>query len=309
MRDNVREDVLRKEMIMAKRAKKQKTMTCVEAPDITITQKVLNKDALPWKEVGFTQRLREVRVIDGKHVALIGITNNATREAGGHEDPYLKCACDLYKVRESNCVRSLVSTHQCERKLAWGKLRRKEVGEKYQESGTTLRDAMLDLCDRVWNKGEYVGQTEGSWLYVQHVAEMFDVEMSDVLEVVASLRRKKRVDLSGMVLVPYQKKEPDPPNEKRTPMVSWESMDPSSVPELVWVTKLDGRFQIEVQRMKDEYKGVLCIFDHHESDRLLHAENVGLSYGARFGPDADDVLHWESLVTQYVDKNFPPKTI
>jgi len=292
---------------MAKRAKKQKTMTCAEAPDITITQKVLDKDALPWKEVGFTQQLREVRIIDGKHVALVGVTNNATREAGGHEDPLLICACDLHRVHEDNCVRSLVSgAHQCGRKLAWGKELRREIAATYRANGVLISDAILDLCDRIWNKGEYVGQTEGSWLYVQHIAEMFDVEMGDVLRVVANLQRKKRIDLSGMVFVPYQEKEQDLPNEKRTPMVSWESMDPSSVPGLVWVTKLDGRFQIEVQRMKDEYKGVLCIFDHHESDRLLHSENVGLSYGARFGPDADDVLHWESLVTQFVDKNFPP---
>lgn len=287
---------------------KVRSMTCAEAADITITQDVLDNDALPWKAVGFTQQLREVRVVDGKHVALVGVCNNATREAGGHEDPHLMCACDLHRVHEGNCVRSLVgSTHQCERKLAWGKAQRKDVGERYRASGVSLYDAILDLCDRVWNKGEYVGQTEGSWLYVQHIVEMFDVAPDDVFSAISELQLKKRADLSGMVLVPYQEREPDVPNDKRTPMVSWESMGLSEVPGIVWVTKLDGRFQVEVQRKNDEYKGVLCIFDHDANDTLVHAVDVGLSYGARLGPDIDDVLHWESVVIEFVDKNFPAK--
>lgn len=291
---------------MAKRVQQRKTMTCAEAADVVITQKVLNKDSLPWKEVGFTQRLREVRIIDGKHVALIDVTNNATREAGGHEQPYLKCACEFHRVRESNCVRSLVDTHQCERKQVWEKERLKQVGDEYRARGTSLRDAMLDLCDRVWNRGEYVGQTQGDWLYVQHIAEMFAVTVRTVLTMVGELHGEKRLSLSGMVLIPYQPEEPDIPNDKRTPMVSWESMDPSEVPGLVWAAKFDGRFQIEVQR-KDDENAVLCLFDHNENDRLLHAADVGLSYGARFGPDVDDILHWESLVTEFVDKNFPQK--
>ncbi len=292
---------------MSAKGKKVRSMTCAKANDIAIAQEVLDKDSLPWANVGFTQRLREVRVMDGKHVALVGVSNNATREAGGQDEPHLKCACDFHRVQEANCVRMLVNTFDCERKRTWGKERRKQVGAEYLANGVVLHDAILDLCDRVWNKGEYVGQTEGSWLYVQHVAEMFDMGIPTVLTVVAGLHSEKRVDLNGMVLTPYTERKPDIPSPTRTPMVSWENIDPSEVNGLVWASKLDGRFQVEVQRKNDEHKGVLCVFDHDANDALLHAVDVGLSYGARFGPDVDDVLTWEALVTEFIDKNFPAK--
>lgn len=292
---------------MTTEGKKVRSMTCAEAADIVITQGVLDNDALPWKEVGFTQRLREIRVIDGKHVALVGVCNNATREAGGHEDPHLMCACDMHRVCEDNSIRALVDTFHCVRKRVWEKERRMQVGEEYRARGVSLRDAILELCDRVWNKGEYVGQTQGNWLYVQHVAEILSVTRAPVLRAIDELRGEKRLSLNGMVLIPHQEPKADIPNTARTPMVSWENMDPSEVEGLVWAAKFDGRFQVEVQRKNDGECGVLCIFDHDAGDVLLHAVDVGLSYGAMFGPDADDVLTWESLIVEFVDKNFSPK--
>ena len=124
---------------------------------------------------------------------------------------------------------------------------------------------------------------------------------------VAKRARKQKTmtcaEAADIVPIPCQPKEPDVPNDKRTPMVSWESVDPSEVPGLVWAAKFDGRFQIEVQR-KNDGKAVLCIFDHDESDRLLHTVDVGLSCGAGSGPDVDDILCLELLVTQFIGENF-----
>lgn len=285
---------------MATKKKRVKPRTCDEALDIVITQDVLDKNPLPWKELGSAQHLREVRIIDGKHVALVGVVGSTRTEAAPREEPYMKCACDFYRATEGNCTRLLVSTFQCTRKKAWEKERLKQVGDDYRSRNVSLHDALLDLCDRVWNKGEYVGQSVGTWLSVQHVAEMFGVSDGAVLTVVGDLRDEQRLNLDGMVLIPYLKQDPDIQNNEHVPMVSWEHEDPSAVPNLVWAAKIDGRFQIEVQRKNSSYRGVLCIFDHDVGDILLHSFDVGLSYDATFGPDVDDVARWESLVAEFI---------
>jgi hypothetical protein len=295
--------------MMTTKGRKVKSMTCPKAPDIAITQEVLDKDSLPWASVGFTQRLLEVRIINGKHVALVGDSDNATKEAGGHDEPYLKCACDFHCVNEGNSIRMLVDTFKCERNRAWATARRKQVGDEYRARGVSLRDTILELCDRVWNKGEYVGQTQGSWLFVQHVAEMLSVTVGTVLNEIGELYGEKRLSLNGMVLIPYIEPPADVVNTARTPMVTWGNINLSAVDGLVWAAKFDGRFQIEVQRKHNEYKGVLCIFDHDVYDVLLHAVDVDLLHGARFGPDVDDVTSWRLLVTEFVDKNFPKKIV
>lgn len=82
-----------------------------------------------------------------------------------------------------------------------------------------------------------------------------------------------------------------------TPRPQWNFED---CPDLVWGTVLDGRYQIEVQRI-EHYRGELCVFDHQDGNRLLKSWTVGLSYGALFGPDVDDVNDWQERVLEFVD--------
>lgn len=67
---------------------------------------------------------------------------------------------------------------------------------------------------------------------------------------------------------------------------------------LVWETKLDKRYDVFVERSSD-YTGVLIIKD---GDKELLREKVGLSYGAKFGPDVDDVNQWKERAIGVVDK-------
>jgi hypothetical protein len=67
----------------------------------------------------------------------------------------------------------------------------------------------------------------------------------------------------------------------------------------IWEAKLDGKFQCEVTRLGD-YKGLLTVTNMETSEELL-SEEVGLAYGAPFGPDVDDVAQWQDRVVQVVD--------
>ncbi len=62
---------------------------------------------------------------------------------------------------------------------------------------------------------------------------------------------------------------------------------------LVWQSRLDGRYQIEVQRIpKETHRGIFVIFDAQQDLKQIYAEDVPLMYGAQFGPDMSDVKSW-----------------
>ncbi|MDO8572123.1 MAG: hypothetical protein Q7R79_05580 [bacterium] len=85
----------------------------------------------------------------------------------------------------------------------------------------------------------------------------------------------------------------------RTPLAPWDYED-TGVSNLVWFARLDKKYQVEVQRT-GEYSAVLCIFDHTNNDRLLVSYDVGLAYGAQFGPDVGDVRQWQEKVINFID--------
>jgi hypothetical protein len=90
-------------------------------------------------------------------------------------------------------------------------------------------------------------------------------------------------------------------NTDTKPIMPWESQEPAdSEGRVVWWSRLDGRYQIEVQRL-DERQGVLRIFDHANGNTQIHDEPVGLSYGAVFGPDVADVDDWRERAVRVVD--------
>lgn len=66
---------------------------------------------------------------------------------------------------------------------------------------------------------------------------------------------------------------------------------------IIWTSTLDGRYTVAVRRLA-ESRGELTI---HDGDKLLHREEVGLAYGAIFGPDVDDLGKWQDIATKVVD--------
>lgn len=86
------------------------------------------------------------------------------------------------------------------------------------------------------------------------------------------------------------------------PIMPWDSQDAFD-PEgkVVWWTRLDKRYQVEVQR-KGDYEGTLFIWDHEDEDGgWIMGRAVTLSYAARFGPDVADVAEWQNIAIELVD--------
>jgi hypothetical protein len=72
---------------------------------------------------------------------------------------------------------------------------------------------------------------------------------------------------------------------------------------LVWYSILDDKYVVTVTRPEDpcdDYKGTFEIFD--AEGKQLHSEQVGLAYGARFGPDMMDVDDWQNKTIEFIDK-------
>jgi hypothetical protein len=86
-----------------------------------------------------------------------------------------------------------------------------------------------------------------------------------------------------------------------TPLAKWDDRSPE-LGRLVWVAQLDGRYQIEVQRVDGaDLPAVLAIFDHDQDMSLVRSWPVGLAFDARFGPDVEDVMLWQKLVEAQID--------
>lgn len=86
------------------------------------------------------------------------------------------------------------------------------------------------------------------------------------------------------------------------PLLSWETKD-NTHPQLVWRSKLDKRYLIEVQRT-DDYHGKLVIFDHEKNDQEIACWDVNLTYGAIFGPDVADIAEWQDKTIDFIDNAY-----
>ncbi len=69
----------------------------------------------------------------------------------------------------------------------------------------------------------------------------------------------------------------------------------------VWdQTADDGRFRCTVAATADGYQGTLVVTEEASSAEILR-EDVGIAYGARFGPDVSDVQTWQDKAITAID--------
>jgi hypothetical protein len=71
--------------------------------------------------------------------------------------------------------------------------------------------------------------------------------------------------------------------------------------ENIWESMLDNRYKCTVTRISKR-GGNLRVIDT-ESQRELLNQDIGLMYGAMFGPDVDDVAKWQDICAAVVDRD------
>lgn len=67
---------------------------------------------------------------------------------------------------------------------------------------------------------------------------------------------------------------------------------------IIWEEKLDDLYNCKVTRIS-ENRGKLTMVDPF--DRILLEQDVGLLYGAIFGPDIEDISYWQDLCISVID--------
>lgn len=160
-------------------------------------------------------------------------------------------------------------------------------------------EALRELVDAAL-AGQWMGQRHGDdlWgsnLYLQTASAILDVPMPWALAGTAV--KAGLISLEGAVL--------GLPRPVRTapqgPVMDWDSTDVTDGDWIVWWSRLDNRYQVEVVSDPDSSGlATLTIYDHAQDDIPIHTEQVGLAYGAVFGPDASDVAAWKTIALKVV---------
>lgn len=68
--------------------------------------------------------------------------------------------------------------------------------------------------------------------------------------------------------------------------------------DIVWEAELDEKYKCKVYRM-GTYNGALIITDM--LGKILLQKPVTMTFGARFGPDVDDVETWQEMCVDFAD--------
>ena len=71
--------------------------------------------------------------------------------------------------------------------------------------------------------------------------------------------------------------------------------------EYIWEAELDGKYKCTVTRI-NKRGGNLRIVETVTERELLN-QDVGLMYGAQFGPDVEDVAKWQDICVAVVDRD------
>lgn len=172
----------------------------------------------------------------------------------------------------------------------------------HQTAVSPSPDTLRTLLDRAL-AGEWLGQQSGGdmWgsnLYLQTVSVLLDVPMPWALATEAVERGLVSID--GAVLGLPRPTLPAPVG----PIMPWESQEAGDGDWIVWWTRLNGLYQVEVVRDSDSRdRGTLAVYDHSDGYAVIHTQSVDLMYGAVFGPDIEDIQTWQQTATAAVDRH------
>jgi len=91
------------------------------------------------------------------------------------------------------------------------------------------------------------------------------------------------------------------------PIAKWNGEKVKEVAGLFWWSQSRDRYISEVRETEDPSKGLLCIFDHKDNDKLIHKETVSITDGEILTPDAIDFEVWDRNSEEFLDRLEKPK--
>lgn len=211
----------------------------------------------------------------------------------------LVCECSFQYIRRpGGGTLDLERDKNCAYRSVAAYLRAVSFQPRYPEP---TPEALRELVDAAL-AGQWMGQRHGDdlWgsnLYLQTASAILDVPMPWDLAHIAE--DAGLISLEGAVL--------GPPRPVRTaphgPVMDWDSTDVTDGDWIVWWSRLDKRYQVEVVRdPASSDLATLTIYDHANNQVKVHSEQVELAYGAAFGPGTGDVSHWRSIASEAVDR-------
>lgn len=86
--------------------------------------------------------------------------------------------------------------------------------------------------------------------------------------------------------------------------MDWYSTQESDNKRIVRRSRLPDRYKVEDTQAPDNTgRTTLTINEQANNDAKVHTKQVGLAYGAVFGPDASDVNAWKARAVQVVEQD------
>lgn len=210
----------------------------------------------------------------------------------------LLCECSLQQVAKAGGgTIGFRGDADCAYRPVTAYLRALSFGRLFPEATPGALRAMADAA----LSGMWLGQRHGDdlWssnLYLQTVSAVLDVPMP--WELAHAAVEEGLISLDGAVLGLPQPIRTAPVG----PVMDWDSTEATDGDWVVWWSRLDDRYQVEVTREPDNTShGKLTIYDHADDNAEVHTEQVGLAYGAVFGPDTGDVDQWMAIALKVVN--------
>lgn len=214
----------------------------------------------------------------------------------------LLCECSIQQLHHPDGhTESLHGNEKCAYKRAAAHLRALSRQHEFPHPvPTALRD-MLDLA----LAGDWLGQPSGSalWgsnLYLQTASVLLDTAMP--WDLAAQAVQQQLISVDGAVLV-LPRPIKTPPGG---PIMDWDSNAATDGDWVIWWSRLDRRYQVEViHHPEHSAMGLLKIYDHDARDAQIHSQQVSVAYGAVFGPDVSDVEEWKHAAATMIDAHEP----